>query len=74
MSDSEVSAVREQSPQALRTGENEGLLSAIVNQSTVGVSVVDLEGRFKFVNDCFSRFVGHPREELFRLGFADITR
>src|ERR1051325_1941227 len=73
MSESEVSAVQGQSPQALRADENEGLLSAIVNQSTVGVSVVDLEGRFKFVNDCFSRLVGRPREELLRLDFEDIT-
>jgi PAS domain S-box-containing protein len=73
MPDIELSSVQGQSPQALRAGENEGLLSAIVNQSTVGVSVVDLEGRFKFVNECFSRLVGRPREELLRLGFADIT-
>ncbi|MGB7923363.1 MAG: PAS domain S-box protein [Pyrinomonadaceae bacterium] len=73
MSDIELSAVQGQSPQAPRAGENEGLLSAIVNQSTVGVWVVDLEGRFKFVNDCFSRLVGRPREELLRLGFADGT-
>jgi PAS domain S-box-containing protein len=73
MSESEFSALQGQSQNALRAGENEGLLSAIVNQSTVGVSVVDLEGRFKFVNDCFSRLVGRPREELLRLGFADVT-
>jgi PAS domain S-box-containing protein len=73
MSESEFSALQGQSPNALRAGENEGLLSAIVNQSTVGVSVVDLEGRFQFVNDCFSRLVGRPREELLRLGFADVT-
>jgi PAS domain S-box-containing protein len=73
MSESEFSALQGQSPNALLAGENEGLLSAIVNQSTVGVSVVDLEGRFKFVNDCFSRLIGRPREELLRLGFADVT-
>ena len=73
MSDIELSSVQEQSPKALRADENEGLLSAIVNQSTVGVSVVDLEGRFKFVNECFSRLVGRSREELLRLSFADIT-
>jgi PAS domain S-box-containing protein len=73
MSDTEDSVVQGQSPQALHAGENEGLLSAIVNQSNVGVSVVDLEGRFKFVNECFSRLVGRPREELLRLSFADIT-
>ena len=64
MSDIELSAVQGQSPQALHAGENEGLLSAIVNQSSVGVAVVDLEGRFKFMNECFSRLVGRPREEL----------
>ena len=73
MSDIELSAVQGRSPQALRADENEGLLSAIVNQSTVGVAVVDLEGRFKFVNECFSRLVGRSREELLRLSFADIT-
>jgi hypothetical protein len=73
MSDIELSAVQGQSPQALRAGENEGQLSAIVNQSTVGVAVVDLAGRFTFANECYCRLVGLPREELLRLGFADIT-
>jgi PAS domain S-box-containing protein len=73
MSESEFSALQGQSPQALRAGENEGLLSAIVNQTTVGVAVIDLEGRFKFVNECYCRIVDRPREELLRLGFADIT-
>ena len=73
MSDIELSAVQGQSPQALRADENEGLLSAIVNQSSVGVAVVDLESRFKFMNECFSRLVGRSREELLRLSFADIT-
>jgi PAS domain S-box-containing protein len=73
MSDIERSAVQGQSPQALRVDENEGLLSAIVNQSTVGVAVADLEGRFKFMNECFSRLVARSREELLRLSFADIT-
>ena len=73
MSDTEVSGVQGQSPQALRADENEGLLSAIVNQTTVGVAVVDLEGRFKSVNECYCRIVDCPREELLRLGFADIT-
>ena len=41
MSDTELSAVQGQSPQALRVDENEGLLSAIVNQSTMGVAVAD---------------------------------
>ncbi|HYY97396.1 MAG TPA: PAS domain S-box protein [Pyrinomonadaceae bacterium] len=61
------------SPKALRAGENEGLLSAIVNQTTVGVAVIDLEGRFKFANECYCRIVDRPREELLRLGLADIT-
>ncbi|HVG29493.1 MAG TPA: PAS domain S-box protein, partial [Pyrinomonadaceae bacterium] len=65
--------MRGQSPRALRADENEGLLSAIVNQSSVGVAVADLEGRFKFMNECFSRLVGRSREELLRLSFADIT-
>src|SRR5918998_4077121 len=73
MSDIERSAVQGESPQALRVDENEGLLSAIVNQSSVGVAVVDLEGRFKFMNECFSRLVGRSREELLRQSFADIT-
>jgi PAS domain S-box-containing protein len=73
MSDIELSAVQGQSPQALRADENEELLSAIVNQSTVGVAVADLEGRFKFVNECYCQIVDRPREELLRLGIADIT-
>jgi PAS domain S-box-containing protein len=48
-------------------------LSAIVNQTTVGVAVIDLEGRFKFVNECYCQIVDRPREELLRLGIADIT-
>lgn len=39
---------QEQAPQALRPRENQELLSAIVNQTAVGVPLTDVEGHFKF--------------------------
>jgi PAS domain S-box-containing protein len=52
--------------------DNHELLSAIVNQTTVGISVVDNEGRFTFANERFCQLVGRTSEELLKIGIADI--
>lgn len=40
------------------------LLSAVVEQSTQGVAVTDLEGRLQFVNRAFAQMHGYEPEEL----------
>ena len=62
---------REHARESLRADDE--LFSAIINQTTVGISVVDLQGRFTFVNERFCQIVGGTREELLTLRMADIT-
>ena len=57
--------------QALR--ENRDLLSAIVNQASVGISVVDSDGQFTFVNNWFCQLLGRTREDLLKSTYTDIT-
>ena len=42
-------------------------------QAPIGVSLLDLEGRFVQVNDAYCATVGRPREELMTLGPVAIT-
>jgi PAS domain S-box-containing protein len=49
------------------------LMSAIVNQTNVGISVVDLKGRFTFANERYCQLVGRAREDLLTTNMADIT-
>ncbi len=53
--------------------ETAELLSAIIKQTTVGISVVDTEGRFTFANERYCQIVGRTREELLKASMADIT-
>ena len=48
-------------------------LSAIVNQTSVGISVVDTQGRFTFANERYCELVGRSCDELLKLTMADIT-
>jgi PAS domain S-box-containing protein len=49
------------------------LMSAIVNQTSVGISVIDLKGRFTFANERYCQLVGRPREDLLKSSMSDIT-
>ena len=57
--------------QAVR--DNRDLLSAIVNQASVGISVVDSNGKFTFVNNWFCQLLGRTSDELLNSTYADIT-
>jgi PAS domain S-box-containing protein len=56
-----------------RLRARERQLSALVEQTTAGLSQVDAEGRFTFVNDRFCAIVGRTREDLLSLTMQDIT-
>jgi len=49
------------------------LMSALVQQTTVGISVVDTEGHFTFTNDRYCQIVGRSREELLKINVNEIT-
>jgi PAS domain S-box-containing protein len=49
------------------------LLWAIVNQTSVGISVVDPGGRFTFANEKYCQIVGRTSDELLKIKMADIT-
>ncbi|HET6862051.1 MAG TPA: PAS domain S-box protein [Pyrinomonadaceae bacterium] len=49
------------------------LLRAIVNQTSVGISVVDPGGRFTFANEKYCQIVGRTSDELLKIKMADIT-
>ena len=53
--------------------EREMRLSAMFNQSSVGIGVLDLNQRFTFVNDRFVQIAGRPKEALIGLSVLEIT-
>ena len=53
--------------------DNDELFSAIVNQTSVGISVVDMGGHFTFANERFCSIVRRTREELMQISPSDIT-
>ena len=52
--------------------ENPELLSAIIHQTTVGVSVVDMEGYFTFTNERYCEIVGRTSAELLKISMNDV--
>jgi len=48
-------------------------LNAYINQAAAGVSEVNLDGRFTFVNDRLCATLGYTRDELLGLHVADVT-
>jgi anti-anti-sigma factor len=56
---------------ALRASEER--FRVTFEQAPIGVSLIDLAGRFLQVNDAYCRTVGRSREELLRLGPVAIT-
>ena len=53
--------------------ESKSRLSAIFAEAAVGLSELDLEGRFLQVNDELCRILGRSREDLLRIGVVDVT-
>src|SRR3954451_1922296 len=62
---------RKRAEEALRRSED--LFSAIFRQAIVGITQIDLTGRFLMVNDRFCEIVARPREEVLKLTTQDIT-
>ena len=62
---------RKRAEEALRRSED--LFSAIFRQAIVGITEIDLTGRFLMINDRFCEIVGRPREEVLTLTTQDIT-
>ncbi|HYC04903.1 MAG TPA: response regulator [Azospirillaceae bacterium] len=56
-----------------RLRESEARLSAIFGQTTAGIALCGLDGRFTLVNDRYCALVGRSREELMGLTVWDIT-
>ncbi|MDW7732880.1 MAG: PAS domain S-box protein [Methanolobus sp.] len=53
--------------------ENETHFSATFEQFAVGITQIDVRGRFQKVNDRFCEIVGYAREELLSMKFLDLT-
>ena len=49
------------------------LMSALIHQATVGVSVLNLDGHFTFANERLCQILGRTRDELLKTSIADIT-
>jgi PAS domain S-box-containing protein len=53
--------------------ESEKRFASIFNQTTSGIGLVDVTGRFVLVNDRFCHLVGRSRAKLMKLRMQDIT-
>lgn len=62
---------RQQSLEALR--ESEERFRRIFDESSVGIVIVGVDGRFVRANRAFREFIGFSEEELTRMTFSDIT-
>ena len=52
--------------------QSEARFTQLVETTGVGVAILDVSGRFTFVNDALCRMVGYAREELQAKAFADL--
>ena len=52
---------------------SEGRWRRVFENSSVGIALTDLEGRFDVTNAAYQELVGYTDEELRKLGFLDIT-
>jgi len=64
------SVVREQ---AAAARDSERLLASAFDAAPIGMTVMDLEGRWLRINDAYCRMLGYEREELMGLSFRDLT-
>lgn len=62
---------RRRAEDALR--ESEERFRATFEQAAVGIAHVSPEGRFRWVNDQLCVITGHPRGELLKLTFSELT-
>ena len=53
-------------------GQNDGHFRAIVEQSTDGVAIADMEGHYLFVNSAFCKMVGYSEAELLEMTVFDV--
>jgi PAS domain S-box-containing protein len=52
---------------------SEGRWKRIFDNSSIGIAVTDLEGRFEMANVAFQQMIGFTDEELVKMTFLDIT-
>lgn len=53
--------------------ESDTRFRAIVHQTTAGIGLMDLTGKFTYINDRFTQISGYSREELLQMRIQDIT-
>jgi PAS domain S-box-containing protein len=78
---SELSASEEELRQSMEQleetnralSEQEAFLASIINQTLVGICVVDEQGRFIFVNEGYCKIVGWTQSQLLNKSVKDIT-
>lgn len=58
-----------QAEEALR--KSEARYRSLVEDATVGVAIIDPEGRLVYFNDALRQMIGYPEEELFGKDFID---
>jgi len=59
--------------QAAAARDSDRLLASAFDAAPLGMTVIDLEGRWLRVNDAYCRMLGYEREELLGLSFRDVT-
>ncbi len=52
---------------------NENYLRMIIDSSPDGITVIDDQGKFEYVNDSFYRIIGWPKEEIIGQHFRNIV-
>ncbi|WP_020380541.1 PAS domain S-box protein [Nafulsella turpanensis] len=53
--------------------ESEERFSSIFNQTSVGIALTDLSGKFTLVNERYCEMLGRSREELYQMRITDLT-
>jgi PAS domain S-box-containing protein len=71
LADAEIK--RENVRAAKKLKENEEFFKATLENTTIGVALMSLEGKFLNVNDTFCKILGYLKEELINLTFNEIT-
>jgi len=59
--------------QGVAARQSERLLASAFDGAPIGMSVIDLEGRWLRVNDAYCRMFGYERSELLDLSFRELT-